>query len=347
MNVKIGRKFVGDENPCFIAFEPSSTYTTLEEAKMMIKASAEAGADAVKFQTFLTGEADRIMGKKDILVDFTTPTGRKNEKVYEALKRKELSKNDWQELVNYSNELGILFITSVYFPETVDFVEKLGVDAIKVSKGDVNNVLLIDKISKTNLPIILDAREKFSDVEKDIEICQQNNNDQIIIMHCPSGYPAENSGVHLNAIKTIKEKHPYPVGFADHSPGSTMNYAAIACGTSMLEVTITPDKTIEQVEHFMSLELEELKKFVENVRAVEQAMGDSQILIQSRVEESARRSIVSKEDISKGSELNFENIDYRRPGDAGISVADGFKVIGRKTNQNISKNTFLQWDMLE
>ena len=166
-------------------------------------------------------------------------------------------------------------------------------------------------------------------------------------MHCPSGYPAENSGVHLNAITAIRENYDYPVGFADHSLGSMMNFPAVSLGASMLEVTITPNRNIEHVEHFMSLELDELTTFVKNIRAVEDAMGDPLILKKSRVEESVRRSFVAKNNIREGEILSLNNIDYQRPGDAGISVAEGFKILNKKAKISIPKNTFITWDMLE
>ncbi|MDE1819187.1 MAG: N-acetylneuraminate synthase family protein, partial [Thaumarchaeota archaeon] len=190
----------------------------------------------------------------------------------------ELPKEAWQELVRYSKENNLVFITTPEFPDSIEFLVDIGVDVLKISKGDINNVLLIEEAAKSKLPIILDGREKFDDVEKAIKICESNGNNQIIIMHCPSGYPAENAGIHLRAINTIQQKCQYPVGFADHSPGGIMNYAAVALGASMLEKTITTNTKIEHVEHFMSLELSELKKFIENIRAVEQAMGNPDIL---------------------------------------------------------------------
>lgn len=345
--VQIGNKIVGHEEPCLISFEAGGTYHNLDEAKEMIRAVALAGADAIKFQTITTGDADRLMGKKDITINFSTPTGKKQELVYNAIKRRELPKEAWMELAKYAKSLNLLFITTVEFPETVDFLVDLKVDAIKVSKGDINNVILIDQISKTQLPIILDGREKFDDVERAIKICEENKNYQIIIMHCPSGYPSENAGVHLRAIKAIQEKCKYPVGFADHSIGDKMNYAAIALGASMLEKTITIDKTIEQVEHYMSLELSELRPFVQNIKEVEMAMGDPSILSTSRVEENSRRSLVAKIDIKKGEKITRAHLDFRRPGNAGISCSEGFTVIDKVALTNIPKNTFLQWDMLE
>ncbi|MFB5630903.1 MAG: N-acetylneuraminate synthase family protein [Nitrosopumilaceae archaeon] len=346
-NVKIGNKIVGDGNPCLISLEPGSTFTNIDEAIKLTSFTAKSGANAVKFQTLRVGDAERYMAIKDIKIDFTTPSGKKQELMLGAIKRKELSDDDWKRIRKYSKELGLIFIATPAFPETVDLLEDLKVDALKVSKGDINNVLLIEKMAQTQIPIILDAREKFSDVDKGIEICKQNDNDQIIIMHCPSGYPVENSGVHLKAISAIKEKYDYPVGFADHSYGDLMNYPAIALGVNMLEKTITLDKNVEKTEHFMSLEPQELKPFIENIRAVEQAMGDANILNSSRVPNNARRSFVAKTDIKIGEILSRSNLDYKRPGDLGIPTSEGFNLLGKKAKQNIKKETVLQWEMFE
>ena len=201
-------------------------------------------------------------------------------------------------------------------------------------------------MAEKNLPIIIDGREKFQDVIRDVEICERKNNKKIMIMHCPSGYPAENSGVHLTALNKIKDKFPYPVGFADHSPGSIMNFAAVSLGAKILEVTITPNKNIEHVEHYMSLELDELQDFVKNIRIIEQAMGTPDILNESRVEESARRSLIAKNDIKVGQQITVDLLDFQRPGDAGISCAEGFEVINKIASCDIQKGTFLTWKML-
>jgi N,N'-diacetyllegionaminate synthase len=343
--INIGKKFLGDNSPCFIMLEPGGTFQNIDEAKNMIKYSAEAGADAIKFQTFLPGDADRIMAKKDIKISYNTSEGKKQELVYDALKRRELTKDQWKELVDYSKSKKILFVTAPYFPETVDFLQELDIDAIKVSKGDINNVILINQISKTQLPVILDGREKFTDVEKAISICEKNNNTNIIIMHCPSGYPAENAGVHLRAINKIQTKYDYPIGFADHSVGGIMNFAAISFGVKMIEKTITIDNSLDQVEHYMSLELSELKKFVSNIRSIEEALGNPDIIFESRVSEDARRSLVAKYDIKKGTKITENLLEFRRPGNMGISVSEGFNILNEIVLVDIPKGSFLKWNM--
>jgi N,N'-diacetyllegionaminate synthase len=347
VSVKIGNSFVGENNPCFISFEPGATYSSFEDAKKMLISVANSGADAVKFQTFLPGDADRIMGKKDITVKFSDASGLKEELVIDALRRRELSKDEWKKLIDFSKSNGLNFITAPYFSETVDFLEKNKVDAIKVSKGDVNNAILIDKIAKTQLPIILDAREKLEEIDKAIKICIENNNNKIIIMHCPSGYPSSDAGVHLKAISFLIEHYDFPIAFSDHSPNDIMNYAAVSLGAKMLEKTITTDKTISQVEHLMSLELSELKMFVQNINKISNAMGNPDILYSSRVEESSRRSIVSKRKINKSTSISIDDLEFKRPGDQGISCSDGFKILGKKSIQDIPEGQFLQWDQFE
>lgn len=346
MKVKIGNKFIGDGEPCMISLEPGATHTGLESAKKLAKAVAESGADAIKFQVFRTGDSDRLMRQRDIYVEYQTPEGKHKETVYEALKRRELSEKDWTELRSYCKKLNLLFIASPYFLDAVDFLAKIKVDAIKVSKADINNLYMVEYIAKKGLPVILDGRENFEIVEKSVERCERAGNKNIIIMHCPSGYPSADAGVHLLAIRTIKELYKYPVGFADHSMGSLMNYPAVALGAKLLEVTVTLDKKTDAVEHYMSLEPYELKEFVAKVRKIEEALGNPRIIFSSRVKDSSRRSFVAKVNIKKGEKVTIDKVEFKRPG-THIPVSDIDKVLGKKTKQDIAADDFLEYSMLE
>jgi len=344
--VEIGQKLVGIGQPCYIVLEASATYANLDEAKKLTKIASNLGANAIKFQNLFPGDAERILGRRDLTVEFTSPTGKKHETMFDAIKRREMSIDEWIELSKFSDQLGIDFVATPYFPEALEIIHEMKTSAIKINKGDINNVLFIEEIAKLNLPIILDGREKFTDVEIAIEICEKVLNDQIIIMHCPSGYPAESSGVHLSAIKSIQEKYDYPVGYADHSFGDLMNYTALGLGVNMIEKTITLDKTREQSEHFMSLEPSEIELFIKNVKEIEKAMGTPDVLNSSRVNDNLRRCFVSKRDIKKDEKITPEMLDFQRPGDAGISCSEGFKIITKKTLIDIPKGAFFQWDML-
>ena len=337
--VKIGDKIIGDGYPCFISVEPGATHTGFESAKKLAKAAKDAGADAVKFQTVLTEEIMSHEAKK-LMIEFGTKDGKKKESIYNALKRRELTFGEWKKLKEYCDKIGILFISAPSGPSTVDLLGDINVAAIKVAKSDVNNRFLIRQIAKKHLPVIVDAREKFQDVEQAIRICEEEGNDKIIIMHCPSGYPAEFAGIHLQVIPFIKGIFGRPVAYSDHSIGDFMNYAALGLGANMLEKTITLDRYTNAVEHYMSLEPEELKVFICRVREVEKAFGTPRVIFNSRVKISNRRSIMTKRKIPKGKKIDVDDLTFKRPG-THISVERYEEIIGKNATRDIEANVFL------
>jgi len=334
--VKIGRKQVGEGHPVFISLEAGATHAGLDSAKALCKAAAEAGADAVKFQTVRAAD----LMTSDAKIEFETAKGKKSESVRGALERRELSFDDWKRLKDYCDKLKLAFISTPSGPETVDLLAEIGAAAIKVSMSDVNHRALIDYIARKKIPVILDGRERFEDVEQAARICEGHGLHDIVIMHCPSGYPAQHAGIHLRAIRHIKEIFGYPVGYSDHSVGTAMNFAAIALGADLLEKTITADRATEAVEHYMSLEPRELAGFVKDVRAVEAALGDPRIIFSSRVNAEHRRSIQAKRAIAKGATIRLEDLDFRRPGTR--LPADRYEeIVGRKAARDIPAGEFL------
>ena len=343
--VKLGKRFVGDGEPCYVIFECGATFDNLETAKKLAKAAADSGADAIKFQML---DADRLMGDKSVTIKYTTPSGKKEGNLYEILQKRELTREEWKELKNYCDEVGITFLSTATFPEEVDFLLSLGSGAIKINAGDVNHYYLIDYASRKGATVILDGRAKYDELEKGVEICERNGNHNIIIMHCPSGYPVRNDGVNLRVIPTLKKIYDYPIGFSDHSREKLMNYPALVMGANILEKTLTLDKNTEAIEHLMSLEPEEAREFVEEVRAVEEAIGSARIMFSKKVNEGTRRSIAAKSQIKRGEQITIEKLEFRRPGNAGISCAE-YKTAtcSKKAARDIEEGEFISWDMLE
>ena len=328
---------MGEGHPVFISFEAGATHGGLESAKALCTAAAEAGADAVKFQTVRAAD---LMSSREAQIEFETARGRAAESIYAALERRELSFDDWRSLKRHCDALGLVFISTPSGPETVDLLAEIGAAAIKVAKSDVNHRVLIDHIARKGLPIILDGRERFEDVEQAARICEGHGLTDIVIMHCPSGYPAQHAGIHLSAIRHIKQIFGYPVGYADHSVGTAMNFAAVALGADFIEKTITADRDTQAVEHFMSLEPHELKDFVKQVRAVEAALGDPRIIFSSRVSAEHRRSIQARRAIARGSTIRLEDLDFRRPG-TRIPADRYEEVVGRTAVRDIPAGEFL------
>lgn len=337
-HARIGNKIVGDGYPCFISLEPGATHTGLESAKALARTAAEGGADAVKFQTI---DTDEVMSSEEIMIKYSTVSGKKAESVYDALKRRELTADEWRQLKAYCDDLGILFISTPSGPGTVDLLAEMNVAAIKVAKSDVNNRYLIKLIAEKGLPVIMDAREKFEDVEVGIRICEQAGINDIVIMHCPSGYPAEYAGIHLKAIPHIKNIFGYPVAYSDHSMGDSMNYAALGLGVNFIEKTITLDKTVDAVEHYMSLEPQEVRGFVENIRSIEQAFGNPRVIFNSRVNTLHRRSIMAAKPIKKGEVFSVESLSFKRPG-MHLSVEHYEEVVGSKATRDLEAGVFLE-----
>jgi len=337
---RIGNKLVGDGHPCFISFELGATHTGLESARRLCQAAAEAGADAVKLQTM---RSDELMSRDhDFNIEFQTESGTQKESVYRALKRRELTDDEWRELKAYCDEVGILFISTPSGPQTVDLLAEMNVAAIKVSKSDINHRLLIAYIARQGLPVILDAREKFEDVETACQICEKHGVSDIVIMHCPSGYPSAHAGIHLRTIPVIRSIFDLPVAYSDHSVGAAMNFAAIALGADLIEKTITEDRGTQAVEHYMSLELDELKNFVQEVRAVEDALGNPRIIFNSRVKAQHRRSLVAATPIRKGNIIGLESLAFKRPGTK--VPADQFQqIVGRCATRDIQAGEYFEY----
>jgi len=330
--IKIGNRILGEGHPTLISMEAGATHTGLNTAKLLAKAVADGGADAIKFQTI---NADELMSDRSQEISFVSASGEKRkELVYDALKRRELTMSQWQELKQYCDDLGLLFISTPTSEQCVDLLVKIGAHAIKVAKSDINHFHLVEHIAKTGLPIILDGRERFEDVATCVEICERYNVEDIVIMHCPSGYPAEHSGIHLSSISPIREIFKYPVGYSDHSVGTIMNYVAIGLGVNMIEKTVTLDKHTDAVEHSMSLEPQEIAPFVKNVRDIEQALGDPRVIFSSRVKAEYRRSIFAVKDLPAGHIIKLEDIAFRRPG-TFFSAQDYKKMVGCTISKGI------------
>jgi N,N'-diacetyllegionaminate synthase len=341
--VKIGNRLVGEGQPVFISFEAGATHAGLDSAKLLCRAAKDAGADAVKFQTV---RANDLLMTRETQIEFETAKGKQIESVYGALERRELTFDDWRRLKDYCDSLDLAFISTPSGPETVDLLADIGAAAIKVSKSDINHRVLIDYMARKGVPLILDGRERFEDVEQAARICEGNGLREIVIMHCPSGYPAQHAGIHLKAIRHIKDIFGYPVGYSDHSVGTAMNFAAIALGADFIEKTITTDKHTQAVEHYMSLEPHELKQFVADVRAVESALGDPRIIFSSRVKAEHRRSVLTRRAIKQGEVIQLTDLDFKRPGTQ--IPADRYEdIVGHKAARDLPAGEFFKFSDLE
>lgn len=322
MAFTLAGKEIGDGNPCFITYEAGPTFEGLENAKQLVSLAAEAGADAVKFQIF---DPDLLVADKkqlftyDILVDRESgKTETIQEPLYDILIRRCLTQDEWREVKKHSDSLNLAFFATAAFDKDLELLEELGCDSVKIASADVNHIPFIRKAARTGMSLQLDTgNSTLGEVEVAVDAIRSEGNEKIIIHQCPSGYPARLNSVNLRIIQTLKQMFDYPVAFSDHTPGWDMDIAAVALGANMVEKTITLDRTIRSVEHIMSLEPNEMHKFIRSIRDLEVAMGARRRIMapQEREKRNAvRRSIYLAEDVKKGQKLKDVKVAFRRPG---------------------------------
>lgn len=353
MTVSIKQKLIGNKHPCYIVFEAGPTHGGFEGAMELIKLASEKGADAIKFQIL---DPDKLVSDKEQLFDFDILLDKKSNKtkkvsapLYELLKKRALSKNEWAQIISFSKSLNLAFFATVGFKEEVDFLVELGCDSIKIASADVNHYQLIDYAAQTGLCIQLDTgNATLGEIEAAVNIIEKNNNSQIIIHQCPSGYPAHIDSIQLNMITTLKTMFPYPIAYSDHSPGWEMDIAAVALGANLIEKTITLDRETPSVEHIMSIEPQEMELFIKSIKNIERAMGASRrILSENQIEnrKKVRRSLYLLEAANKGTLISHLKCEFKRPG-FGLgpdALSDAGDYI---LNQDMKAGEYIHWHHL-
>ena len=349
--IRFGSRVVGDGQPVFVTYEAGPTHDSVSSAIALINHAADAGADAIKFQIL---DPDRLVADKkqlftyEVLVDKESgKTETISEPLYDIMCRRTLSEAQWKEVKSQADKRGIAFFATIGFPEEVEMMERFGCDSIKIASADVTHFPLIRKAAKTGMCLQIDTgNSTLGEIEDAIEVIKSEGNENVIIHHCPTGYPAKLQGINLNVIKTLKSMFDYPVAFSDHSPGWEMDIAAVAFGANLVEKTITLDKTTRSVEHIMSLEPHEMRKFVQLMRDLPVAFGARRRLMSAEERQksmSMRRSIFAKTNISAGEIIKEEMLDYRRPG-FGIPPTLLGKVLGMPCLKTINAGEMLDWD---
>lgn len=257
----------------YLIAEAGATHDGYEDAVKLLNIANKSGFNAFKIQMI---DADRIMSDKTQLFEYGILSGETiKDSLYDVLKKDELTKDEIRNIKTYCDGRGLDFISTAMYEDDVDFLVDIGCKTIKVCSGDIDLYDLISYISKKDVCIHLDSgNATIAEVEKAVD-CIEENNRNIVIHHCPSGYPAKVDKVNLNIIKTLKQMFPYPIAFSDHSPSWDMCMIAIGLGATVLEKTITLDRNKRADEHMFSLDIHGARKFVETVRMAITALGSN------------------------------------------------------------------------
>lgn len=338
--IRIGDRLIGGGEPTFIVAEAGINHNgSIENAKELIESAARCGADAVKFQTHIP---EKEMLRQDVTADYV------GEPLFDLLKRVELSREDHVVLKEYAEEKNLIFYSTPFCVEAVDLLEEIDVPAYKVGSGEIANPPLLERIAKIGKPVILSTgMSNLEEVEEAIGIVTQYNQ-QLVILQCTSTYPSSYEDIHLNAMDTLR-KFGFPVGLSDHSQGIYVALAAVALGACYIEKHFTIDKNWPGPDQKASIEPKELRELVRGVRAIEKAMGAFEKQVQDRekpVRDMARESVVSVEEIPKGSIITKDMVWVKRPG-TGIPAKRMGEVIGRRTRRTVGKDQLISWGDLE
>ena len=316
-------------------------------AKKTIKAAKEAGADAIKLQTYtadtLTIDCDNEYFK---LSSGTIWDGRTLYDLYSEA----YTPWEWhKELMDYAESLGLIFFSTPFDYSAVDFLEELKIPIYKVASFEIMDIPLIEYIASKGKPMIMSTGvASLSDIEEAVDACKRLGNHQITLLKCTSSYPAKIEDANLLTIPNMKETFGVEVGLSDHTLGITVPIVAVTLGARVIEKHFILDKSMGGPDASFSLEPKEFKQMVDAVREAEKALGKVDYIMTDKKLASRLlgRSLFVVEDISAGEELTHKNIRSIRPGN-GLSPKHIHNVIGKKAKLNLSKGTPLDWVLID
>ncbi len=340
--MKISNKVIGNGNPLFFIAEAGVNHNgSIEIAKKLVDAASDAGADAVKFQTFKTENIATVSAPKSTYHIKTTGSD-KDMSWFDLLKTQELDKKMHIEIMDYCNHKNIIFLSTPYDYESADLLDELGVPAYKTASTDTNNIPFLKYLAKKGKPIIMSsAMCNMNEVVEAVESVRSEGVSEIAMLQCTGNYPAKIEDSNLNVINEYFDKLNCIVGYSDHTIGLINPVAATALGACIYEKHITIDKNLPGPDQKMALDPVELKDTIDAIRMTEKAMGKkTKFVLESEVEnrEKLRKSLVANQDINIGDEIGYQMIGIKRPG-SGLKPSLIEKLKGRKAKRFISKDS--------
>ncbi len=334
-----------DTSKVFIIAEAGVNHNgNLDLAYQLIDVAKDAGADAVKFQTF---KAEKVVSKLADKAEYQKKTTGSDKPQLEMIKKLELSFDDFIKLKKYCDKKEIIFLSTPFDHQSIDFLYDL-VDIYKIPSGEIINYPYLKYIVAKNKPIIMSTgMANLGEVEEAINtIMAVNSKTKISLLHCTTNYPTPYEEVNLKAMQTLAATFKLPVGYSDHTLGIEVPVAAVAMGAKIIEKHFTLDKNLPGPDHKASLEPDELKEMVKAIRNIEVALGDGiKKSNKSEIEimKVARKSLIATRDIRAGEIIKESDIAIKRPG-TGIQPKFKDIIIGMKTINNVRQGEPFRWE---
>lgn len=345
--IKIGDKWIGEGEPCFLVAEISCNHLQKKEyALKLIEEAKNAGADAVKFQTYLPNTITIDSDKEYFRIKDSIWKGRTLYSLYEEA----YTPWDWfPELKDKAKEEGLIFFSTPFDKSAVDFLEKLKLPAYKIASFEINDIPLLKYVAKTKKPIILSTGlASLEDIKLAVSTIKKEGNKEIVILKCTSAYPAPVKEANLRTMQDIRERFDVLTGLSDHSLSLSLPTAAVVMGASIIEKHFMLDKKLGGPDAEFSLEPHQFKEIVKAVREAEQSIGevDYKLSEKSKEHKFFMRSIFIVRDIGKGEKFTEENIRVIRPSD-GLHPKYYEGIIGKKAKKDLERGTPLDLEMVE
>ncbi len=339
---------IGTGHPCFVVAEAGVNHNgDIELAKRLVDVAADAGADAVKFQTF---RADTLVVPDAPKADYQLQTTDSGESQYEMLKSLELSDEAHRLLLDRCNERGVLFMSTPFDEDSADFLDELGVPVFKMASPEITNLPFLAHTASKGKPMVVSTgTASIGEVEGAVRAIEEAGNDQIVLLHCVSSYPADPADANLRAMQTMEMAFNRPVGYSDHTPGIEVALAAVALGACIIEKHFTLDRGLPGPDHKASLEPAELGALTTGVSIVQSALGHGRkqpAACENSVAATMRKSLVAAQDIPAGAVLERKLMAARRPG-SGLPPAMQPYLEGRRVRYDIKAGSLLELEMVE
>lgn len=348
--IKIGTRTISETSPVFVVAELSANHNQdYGRALEIIHAAKEAGADAVKLQTYT---ADSIT------IDCDDPHFQINEgTIWDGTTLYKLYSEaytpwEWQpRLKEEANKLGMECFSAPFDFTSVDFLEKMDVPAYKIASYEINDIPLIRKVARLHKPVILSTGIAYpEDINRALSVCREEGNEDIILLKCVSSYPTPYEDVNLNVIPTLAKTYDCLVGISDHTMGTIVSASSIALGVKMVEKHITLRRSDGGPDGAFSMEPEEFAHLVKDIRIMEKALGSSEYYLTDtqKLEHGGARSLFAVKDIAAGEVLTAENVRSIRPGNGlnGLHTMYYEEILGKTAKTFLKKGTPLSWDLI-
>ncbi|MEQ8508620.1 MAG: N-acetylneuraminate synthase family protein [Rhodospirillaceae bacterium] len=346
--ISIDGRVVGYSQPAFIISEAGVNHNGSPDLALeLIKASAQSGADCVKFQTF---RAERVAMEKAPKAAYQLEVTDSSESQIEMLKSLELPEESYPALIKACYDEGITFLSTPYNEEDVDFLVDIGAPALKMASIHAAEPSMLRYAAKSGLPLIVSTgMATLEEVAIAVNTIRDAGNDDFILLQCTTNYPAASSDANLRAIPRLAEEFNTLVGYSDHTQSETSAIAAIALGACVIEKHFTIDTNLPGPDQSTSLDSNALRHYVNIIREAESALGTGNKTPspnEIRNIEGMRRSIVVRHSLPKGHTLTDKDLILKRPA-TGIAASKWDAIVGLKTTAEIDAGSQLRWEDIQ